>query len=66
MINSADELFDRLTGKGVVISDAEKDAIRKSSETYKMSVSDYYFDLIDWSDINCPIRKQCIPSGDEL
>lgn len=66
MINSADELFDRLTGKGVVISAAEKDAIRRSSGIYKMSVSDYYFNLIDWNDINCPIRKQCIPSGDEL
>ena len=31
-----------------------------------MVISDYYFDLINWEDPECPIKKQCIPSIEEL
>ncbi len=66
MIKSADELFERLDKLGINMPEQEKEDIKKCSEVYKMSISDYYFKLIDWNDANCPIRKQCIPSEAEL
>lgn len=66
MIDSPQKLFERMADKGYHPSDEEKEMIRRVHERYRLRVSDYYFDLIDWEDPECPVRKQCIPSGDEL
>jgi len=33
---------------------------------FKMKISPYYYNLIDSNDVNCPIKKQAIPSDHEL
>ena len=66
MIESADQLFIRLKDKGIEISEERKREITLVDSKYRLRISDYYFDLIDWRDDNCPIYKQCIPDIKEL
>lgn len=66
MIDSAKVLFERLEGKKIALSDVEKKDIEAVCEKYPVKISEHYFDLIDWSDPESPIRKQCIPDIREL
>ena len=66
MIDSPEQLFKRLAEKNVVLTPEREEEIRSVSRKYSMRISDYYFDLIDWSNPNCPIYRQCIPDVREL
>lgn len=66
MIGSPDELFKRIEEKGIALPEKEKNGIIRAASKYRMLISDYYFNLIDWKNPECPIRKQCIPSEEEL
>ena len=52
--------------KWIDVSDAEEYAIEHTKQSYKFSITPYYASLMDKSDPNCPIRRQAIPSHDEL
>ncbi len=40
--------------------------IRQCLKNFRMAITPYYFSLIDANDPNCPIRRQAIPSIQEL
>ena len=48
------------------ISSEEKEKISRISNRHPMSITKYYFDLIDWIDENDPIRKLSVPDEMEL
>ncbi len=52
--------------KWVDVNEAEEQAIEQTKESYKFSITPYYASLMNKTDPNCPIRKQAIPSLDEL
>lgn len=66
MIENTQQLFGKLEEKGIRLSEQRKKDIISVDEKYRLRISDYYFDLIDWEDENCPIYKQCIPDIQEL
>jgi len=47
------------------LSEEEYGDISRTLEKYQLMVSNYYLNLIDWDDPQCPIRKQAIPSSGE-
>lgn len=49
-----------------MLTDGEKDALKKVQEKFVFRLNDYYLGLIDWSDPEDPIRKLVIPSTSEL
>ncbi|MEE2757891.1 MAG: KamA family radical SAM protein [Myxococcota bacterium] len=49
-----------------VLSPDEQQALETVEKRHKTFVSDYYLNLIDPDDSNCPIRLQAIPHIDEL
>jgi len=49
-------------GKIVNLSQKEKREIRKTGEQYRWGISPYYASLIDPEDVNCPVRKQAVPT----
>lgn len=48
------------------LSGAERAALQPVADAYAFRVSDYYLNLIDWSDPADPIRQLVIPRPDEL
>lgn len=48
------------------LSDREKQDIRQCLERFRMSITPYYASLIDQRNPDCPIRKQAVPSPQEL
>ena len=60
-INHVDQLCEALG-----LSTEEQQRIKTESDMFPMSVSKYYFSLIDKDDPNDPIRKMSIPSGDTI
>ena len=48
------------------LSRQEADKLSSIVETYPLAVPEYYFSLIDPKDPDDPIRKMCIPSGEEM
>ena len=48
--------------KLVRLSQKEMGEIRKTGEQYRWGISPYYASLIDPQDLNCPVRKQAVPS----
>lgn len=40
--------------------------IRATAEVYPFAITPYYLSLIDWSNKNDPIKKQCIPTAKEI
>jgi len=40
--------------------------IDKVGKTYRYAISPYYLSLVDPDDLNCPIRRQAVPSPEEL
>lgn len=57
---------DQLEKCGFNLTDEEKQGIQNTLNTFRMAVTPYYLSLIDMSDPYDPIRKQCIPSENEL
>jgi len=43
-----------------------KEAIERVGKIYRYAISPYYLSLIDPDDPGCPIRRQAVPSPDEL
>ncbi len=50
----------------LTLSDDETAALKRISERHPMSVTEYYFNLIDKNDIDDPIKKLAIPNANEL
>jgi len=48
------------------ISPEDIAGIKEVGRTYRYAISPYYLSLIDPDDLNCPIRRQAVPSPDEL
>ncbi len=48
------------------LNEKEKEEIKKVCKEYKLCITPYYLSLIDCKDQNDPIRKQAIPSIEEL
>ncbi len=59
------ETFDQLK-KYIDLTEMEEEGIKKSLETLRMAITPYYLSLIDKDDRNCPVRKQSVPSGEEM
>ena len=52
--------------KYLKLSDDEKSGIEKCLMNYKMAITPYYLSLIDVDDVFDPIRRQAIPTANEL
>ena len=52
--------------KYVRLTPEEEDGVRESLETLRMSITPYYLSLIDPDDPHDPVRKQAIPTAQEL
>lgn len=52
--------------KFVTLTEEEKEGIKKSLKTIRMGITPYYLSLIDPSNPHCPVRKQAVPSIQEL
>lgn len=50
----------------VTLSPQEEEGVSKCLQTMRMAVTPYYLSLIDPNDPNDPIRKQAIPTAEEL
>jgi lysine 2,3-aminomutase len=48
------------------LTPAEEQGIREAGALYRWRVTPYYASLMDLTDPRCPIRRQAIPSSDEL
>jgi len=48
------------------LTETEKIALKKVTEKFVYRLNDYYISLIDWSDLNDPIRRLVIPDSEEL
>lgn len=59
-ITTAEELSNFLH-----LSEEETKKLGQILERYPMSITRYYLSLINWEDINDPVRKMCIPSIQE-
>ena len=44
------------------LSKDEQEGIRESLKTLRMAITPYYASLMDVNDLNCPIRKQAVPT----
>ena len=44
----------------------EAEEIKRSLQTLRMAITPYYLTLIDSGDLNCPLRKQAVPTINEL
>lgn len=60
-ITNSDEL-----AKVIPLSSQEKKEIDLCLQNFRMAITPYYASLINTADINCPIRKQCVPTIKEL
>ncbi|WP_296871365.1 KamA family radical SAM protein [uncultured Methanobrevibacter sp.] len=60
-ISDVDEIL-----KYTDFSKKDYDDIRKVSEKHRFAITPYYFSLIDFSNPNCPIKLQSVPSIKEL
>ncbi len=52
--------------KHINLTKEEEEGVSKSLKTLRMAITPYYLTLINNKDINCPVRKQAIPSAYEL
>lgn len=60
-ITTGDEL-----AKVIPLSPQEKEELNLCLQNFRMAITPYYASMINTKDANCPIRKQCIPSIQEL
>ncbi|MEA0971567.1 L-lysine 2,3-aminomutase domain protein [Candidatus Megaera venefica] len=47
------------------LTEDEKEGCELAHTKLSLSITPYYFNLIDRNDVNCPMRKQVIPSVNE-
>ena len=59
------ETLDQLK-KYIKLTEEEEEGVRKSLETLRMAITPYYLSLIDPDNPYCPIRKQSVPTIEEL
>ena len=59
------ETLDQLK-KYIDLTPEEEEGIRESLKTLRMAITPYYLSLIDTDNPNCPIRRQAVPSVEEL
>ena len=52
--------------KYIPLTESEEEGVRKCLENLRMSITPYYLSLIDPTNPNDPIRKQAIPTYNEL
>ena len=52
--------------KYITLTPEEEQGIEKCLATFRMAITPYYLSLIDLNDPEDPIRKQAVPSADEL
>lgn len=52
--------------KYIKLTPEEEDGVRESLKTIRMAITPYYLSLIDPDDPNDPVRKQSIPTANEL
>jgi len=57
--------FEEIKGNEL-LSDEDQKLYKTILERHPMKIPEYYYDLIDFSDINDPIKKLAIPNLDEL
>jgi lysine 2,3-aminomutase len=50
----------------IELSDNEREDIARCLEHFRMAVTPYYAMLVDNEDMDCPIKKQAVPSVNEL
>jgi lysine 2,3-aminomutase len=48
------------------ISEAECAMLRETTQKYPLAITPYYWSLIDFTDPEDPLRKQCLPSYEEI
>lgn len=48
------------------VTDGEEEAIHRVERNYPWRITDYYASLMDPVDRSCPIRRQAVPSAEEL
>jgi len=48
------------------LSPAAEDGARRCLDVFRMAITPYYASLIDPADPGCPIRRQAVPTADEL
>ncbi|MDH6353930.1 lysine 2,3-aminomutase [Dysgonomonas sp. PH5-45] len=59
------ETLDQLK-KYIILTPSEEEGVRESLKTLRMAITPYYLSLIDPDNPHCPIRKQSIPTIEEL
>jgi len=59
------ETLDELK-KYIKLTPAEEEGVAKSLKTLRMAITPYYMSLIDLNNPNCPVRRQAIPTANEL
>ena len=59
------ETLDQLK-KYVTLTAEEEEGVKESLKVLRMAITPYYLSLIDPENPNCPIRKQAIPTHQEL
>ena len=52
--------------KYIKLTPEEEEGVRESLKTLRMAITPYYLSLINREDPHCPIRKQAIPTINEL
>ena len=52
--------------KHIQLTPDEEEGVRESLKTLRMAITPYYLSLINTEDPHCPIRKQAIPTINEL
>lgn len=52
--------------KYIALTPEEEEGVRESLKTLRMAITPYYLSLINTEDPHCPIRKQAIPTINEL
>jgi lysine 2,3-aminomutase len=50
----------------IKLTPAEEEGVAKSLKTLRMAITPYYMSLIDVNNPNCPVRRQAIPTINEL
>ncbi|MFP4459559.1 MAG: lysine 2,3-aminomutase [Candidatus Zixiibacteriota bacterium] len=65
------QLSNRITeveilGKYIHLTESEENGVRKCLQSLRMAITPYYLSLIDPENPDCPIRKQAIPTTNEL
>ena len=52
--------------KYVTLTPEEEEGVRESLKSLRMAITPYYLSLIDPNDPNDPVRKQSVPTANEL